>query len=125
MTDPSSTPRSKQTLNYHGYCTSDRFAVPDADGQSARSADLLRPKTSDGTEEHDAADLEGRIVYTPHLTKELCPPVSSNSNDGIVLVDWYSPKDPANPQNWSSKKRAFVALQIWYALELSTFKSKL
>ena len=34
------------------------------------------------------------------------------SKDGTILVDWYRTDDPANPQNWSSKKKFFVALQI-------------
>ena len=32
--------------------------------------------------------------------------------DGTILVDWYNTDDPANPQNWSQKKKAFVAFQI-------------
>ena len=27
-------------------------------------------------------------------------------------MDWYSTDDPANPQNWSQKKKAFTALLI-------------
>ncbi|TFB00124.1 Caffeine resistance protein 5 [Trichoderma ghanense] len=32
---------------------------------------------------------------------------------GITLVDWYSTDDADNPQNWSSKKKVFVVLQIY------------
>ncbi|OTA01152.1 hypothetical protein A9Z42_0015230 [Trichoderma parareesei] len=32
---------------------------------------------------------------------------------GIILVDWYSTDDADNPQNWSSKKKVFVVLQIY------------
>ena len=28
------------------------------------------------------------------------------------IVDWYSPTDPENPQNWSSGKKIFVFFQI-------------
>ncbi|KAF3403274.1 Caffeine resistance protein 5 [Talaromyces pinophilus] len=34
------------------------------------------------------------------------------ANDGIILVDWYSDQDPANPQNWSSLRRALISLVI-------------
>ncbi|GAM37396.1 spermine family transmembrane transporter [Talaromyces pinophilus] len=34
------------------------------------------------------------------------------TNDGIILVDWYSDQDPANPQNWSSLRRALISLVI-------------
>ena len=33
--------------------------------------------------------------------------------DGITLVDWYYSDDPANPQNWSSWKKAYVGLLIF------------
>jgi DHA1 family multidrug resistance protein-like MFS transporter len=36
------------------------------------------------------------------------PIVPKKTTDGIILVDWYTTDDPANPQNWSSRKRMFV-----------------
>lgn len=33
--------------------------------------------------------------------------------DGVTLVDWYTTDDPANPQNWSSWKKAYVGLLIF------------
>lgn len=33
--------------------------------------------------------------------------------DGVTLVDWYFSDDPANPQNWSSWKKAYVGLLIF------------
>jgi DHA1 family multidrug resistance protein-like MFS transporter len=30
------------------------------------------------------------------------------TEDGVILVDWYTTDDPANPQNWSSKKKRLV-----------------
>ncbi|KAI9831972.1 MAG: hypothetical protein M1826_002700 [Phylliscum demangeonii] len=32
--------------------------------------------------------------------------------DGTILVDFYATDDPANPQNWSQAKKAFVTVQI-------------
>ena len=34
------------------------------------------------------------------------------TSDGIILVDWYTVDDPANSQNWSFRKKCFVAFQI-------------
>lgn len=34
--------------------------------------------------------------------------------DNRTLVTWYTTDDPANPQNWSPKKKAFVILQIYF-----------
>jgi len=39
--------------------------------------------------------------------------VPQKTQDGVVLVDWYTTDDPANPQNWNSRKKAFVGLQIF------------
>lgn len=39
--------------------------------------------------------------------------VPQKTPNGIVLVDWYTTDDPANPQNWNSWKKAFVGLQIF------------
>jgi DHA1 family multidrug resistance protein-like MFS transporter len=33
--------------------------------------------------------------------------------DGVILVDWYTTDDPENPANWSLRKKAFIAVQIW------------
>jgi len=45
---------------------------------------------------------------------ESTPIVPDHLKDGTILVDWYTTDDPANPQNWSTRKKGFVALQIWY-----------
>ena len=33
--------------------------------------------------------------------------------DGIILVDWYTTDDPANPQNWGSWKKVWIAFVIF------------
>ena len=40
------------------------------------------------------------------------PVAPTKLEDGTILVDWYLTDDPANPQNWSQKKKAFVAFLI-------------
>ncbi|KAH7136509.1 major facilitator superfamily domain-containing protein [Dactylonectria macrodidyma] len=40
------------------------------------------------------------------------PVVPKRTKDGAILVDWYYSDDPANPQNWTSKKRAGISLLI-------------
>lgn len=58
------------------------------------------------------ADLE-RAVSNASLQREPSRPIAPTvTSDGIVLVDWYTTDDPANPQNWSFKKKCFVAFQI-------------
>lgn len=36
------------------------------------------------------------------------------TEDGVVLVDWYTTDDPANPQNWSRVKRYFVLFVLCF-----------
>lgn len=44
---------------------------------------------------------------TIQRTKSI-PITPKKTTDGIVLVDWYTTDDPANPKNWSSFKKSFV-----------------
>lgn len=46
-------------------------------------------------------------------TKSL-PIAPQQTLDGIVLVDWYTTDDPANPQNWSSFKKGFVVFILCF-----------
>ena len=41
------------------------------------------------------------------------PIVPERTADGVILVDWYTTDDQANPQNWSGKKKGWVVLQIY------------
>lgn len=40
------------------------------------------------------------------------PIAPQKTSDGTTLVDWYTTDDPANPQNWSSKKKGLVVAII-------------
>jgi DHA1 family multidrug resistance protein-like MFS transporter len=42
------------------------------------------------------------------------PIVPAKTADGIVLVDWYTTDDPANPQNWSRAKKAWVTFVMCF-----------
>lgn len=52
-------------------------------------------------EERDAIDRTASRPIVPTKTQE-----------GNILVDWYTTDDPANPQNWSSGKKAWVSFVI-------------
>jgi MFS transporter, DHA1 family, multidrug resistance protein len=57
--------------------------------------------------------LNKAITQQENLAKAVSMPISPTKlDDGTVLVDWYTTDDPANPQNWSSAKKGFVAFQI-------------
>ena len=42
------------------------------------------------------------------------PIVPQITADNIVLVDWYTTDDPANPQNWSSGKKSFIVFVLCF-----------
>ncbi|KAJ5605316.1 cycloheximide resistance protein [Penicillium lagena] len=46
------------------------------------------------------------------LRTKSVPIAPQKTSDGIILVDWYTTDDPANPQNWSSLKKYFVVFVI-------------
>jgi DHA1 family multidrug resistance protein-like MFS transporter len=64
------------------------------------------------SQSHTRADLEEAFRQA---TIEQGPSVAitpTKLDDGTVLVDWYTTDDPANPQNWSLRKKMFVTFQI-------------
>ena len=63
------------------------------------------------------ADLEQAYTNATHQesmkNQQSRPIIPEKTTDGIILVDWYETNDPENPQNWSSKKKGLVVLQIY------------
>ncbi|PGG96482.1 hypothetical protein AJ79_09572 [Helicocarpus griseus UAMH5409] len=65
---------------------------------------VMKPerKLSGSTRNEDRAETREKVVaISPKRTK-----------DGLILVDWYSPDDPENPQNWTVRKKVFVTALI-------------
>lgn len=58
------------------------------------------------------AALERRFTEANLERGPSVPIAPTKTSDGKILVDWYSTDDPANPQNWSFRRKAFVATQI-------------
>ena len=67
---------------------------------------LVQPLTRSDYETR--TDEESGRLERPSST----PIDPGRTSTGTILVDWYTTDDPANPQNWSGKKKSFVALQI-------------
>lgn len=53
-------------------------------------------------EQEEAIERQQSNVIAPQRT-----------SDGVILVDWYTTDDPANPQNWNSWKKAWVGFVIF------------
>ncbi|KAI9805006.1 MAG: hypothetical protein M1833_006309 [Piccolia ochrophora] len=67
------------------------------------------------------AELEQAYSRATMTKRPTRPVVPDKLADGTILVDWYTTDDPANPQNWSSRRKLFVALTLdwrWSLWEL-------
>jgi DHA1 family multidrug resistance protein-like MFS transporter len=60
------------------------------------------------------AELEQRFADACHAdsTSSVDSIAPEKLQCGTIVVDWYSTDDPANPQNWSMKKKIFVSAII-------------
>ncbi|KAJ9294919.1 hypothetical protein DTO271G3_6481 [Paecilomyces variotii] len=79
----------------------------DVDGDIEASRVSSRMHTATFSQERLALDEEAALEK--RTSSSIAP---QRTKEGLVLVDWYTTDDPANPQNWSSRKKAFTALQI-------------
>jgi MFS transporter, DHA1 family, multidrug resistance protein len=68
------------------------------------------------TQENEAATLElGRVISLRNTALERTrsvPITPQKTSDGVILVDWYTTDDPANPKNWSSLKKSTVMFAL-------------
>jgi DHA1 family multidrug resistance protein-like MFS transporter len=76
-----------------------------------RRPTLLRCVTQTLPYTEERLQLEAELAIERTKSRAILP---QQTADGIILVDWYSTDDPENPQNWTSGKKAFVVVQIWY-----------
>jgi DHA1 family multidrug resistance protein-like MFS transporter len=94
--------------------TASRPSTPESDTQREENLESL--KVSRTVSRHYAAPYsQERFETEQQLALErtkTIPIVPKKTTDGIVLVDWYTTDDPANPQNWGRWKRIFVTFLI-------------
>jgi len=79
----------------------------DSDLERQPTLGLQRTQTLPYTAERLAVERELAVERTK--SRPIAP---TKTADGTILVDWYSTDDPANPQNWSQKKKFLVAFLI-------------
>ncbi|KAG9661532.1 MFS general substrate transporter, partial [Aureobasidium melanogenum] len=58
------------------------------------------------------ADLEQAFAAASEPSPWPEPIIPVRTADGVILVDWYTTDDKANPQNWSKTKKSLVTLLI-------------
>lgn len=81
------------------------------EGDLSGRASLQRTKTRDQTLPYSDERLEIEAELAIERTKTT-PIAPTKTADGNILVEWYTTDDPANPQNWSNRKRFWVTLVI-------------
>lgn len=59
------------------------------------------------------ADLEQQFTDAINAANEVDRPIEPEKDgSGLIVVDWYTTNDPANPQNWSLRRKMFVSTII-------------
>lgn len=59
-------------------------------------------------------DVEAKIPASS-ASYNMTPPLGPElRDDGTVVIDWFSPSDPANPQNWPILRKAAVTFLICF-----------
>jgi DHA1 family multidrug resistance protein-like MFS transporter len=111
--DESSPPPALDTIQSTGSSAGDSEKRNSNEHNEDRPAEeevavnLQRTQTQPYTDER----LELEIRLEKERSRAI-PVIAVRTADGTILVDWYATNDPENPQNWSQKKKALVALQI-------------
>ncbi|KAL5336907.1 MFS general substrate transporter [Aspergillus crustosus] len=79
---------------------------------SANSSSPPSEKTA--IEPNDSTDVEKSLADADAEADDgkLSSEAIGNQDDEYISVEWYSEDDPANPQNWGTSKKVFVAFQI-------------
>lgn len=69
-----------------------------------------RPELEKITTRHD---LERAYTAATQKSTRKESIIPDKLDDGTIVVTWYDTDDPANPQNWSTRRKCFVTVQIW------------
>lgn len=91
---------------------SDKEKELEAEAGSQAAQPLPAGRQSAEEEAHPTtpnADIEQQSPIEPQQSRVLQP---QKTPEGVILIDWYTSDDKANPQNWTSKKKAMAALII-------------
>ena len=104
---------SEKDTQLHSPSTNSPAAVSASDlsatstKQDLEGLGVTRTKSRLDTAPYSNERFEVEQQLAIERTKTL-PIAPKKTSDGIILIDWYTTDDPANPQNWSSLKRGFI-----------------
>ncbi|KAL8682899.1 MAG: hypothetical protein Q9186_001062 [Xanthomendoza sp. 1 TL-2023] len=113
--DPSSSPSTSDSDSVQSPQALERKitakTINSVNSKDDLEATLTRTKSRENTQQwtEERLDIEHELSIERIKSVPVAP---TKTADGNILVDFYTTDDPANPQNWSNPKRAFVALII-------------
>lgn len=92
-----------------------RFAAkkPSATPSASSDSDLERQFDDTTVTNEKATDIPEPVAISAEEIKSRLESDATRADPAIV-VDWYSDDDEANPRNWSSGKKLWVASLVWY-----------
>lgn len=86
---------------------------PDNEGSQTLSRRLDAPLNLTRTSTRPYTSERFHVEQTLSAQKlKSCVIAPTKTEDGTILVDWYTTDDPTNPQNWPAWKKAWVLLQL-------------
>lgn len=71
------------------------------------------PQHEESQVQHEGSDIERQLTRPDMEKTQSNIIVPKQTSDGVILVDWYTTTDAANPQNWSSSKKAYVTFVVF------------
>ncbi|KAF7555348.1 hypothetical protein G7Z17_g2207 [Cylindrodendrum hubeiense] len=83
------------------------------DGDDVENLGTIRTVNSIRTAPYSNEQMRAEQQLNLQQTKSL-PINPQKTSDGIILVDWYTTDDPANPQNWSPSKKYFIVFVLCF-----------
>lgn len=120
LSSPAATEKDVENPLSHQNTLMNAPTRPDVNYAASIKAERTLSKTvtqSDLARATSRADLEK--AYTEAARQETMakqpsrPIIPQRTNDGKILVDWYTTDDPENPLNWSRAKKNLVVGQIY------------
>lgn len=86
-----------------------RYGAPNAPEESKENEDESRPAR------RRPSDSSGTLTENDTQTNEASRvKVDAEKGKDVTIISWFSDDDPENPQNWSQKKKHFVAFEICF-----------
>jgi DHA1 family multidrug resistance protein-like MFS transporter len=86
---------------------------PDQDVESQQAVERKESRETEELPQHPIEHVASRIGVSAAEAEANLARVGTNAAD-VILVDWYGEDDIDNPLNWTSRKKLFTTVMIWY-----------